>query len=92
MNAEQRLAYLAGFFDGEGCVYILRCRRPRGYNYYYLEVSISNSMPEPLYLAQSLFGGTITVFQDARKGHKVVHRLRLRDSIAFSVLRTFFLC
>lgn len=44
-----RLAYLAGFFDGEGCVY------PRNG----LQVSASQVDRRPLDMLQALFGGTI---------------------------------
>jgi hypothetical protein len=48
MTHEQTLAYLAGFFDGEGCVYIFCCRRQSGALHFHLEASISNSGQEPL--------------------------------------------
>lgn len=69
MHAETRLAYLAGFFDGEGCVYILR-RRGKTSVGYDLEASFTSSDIEPLALAQREFGGTVTESKDVRGGKK----------------------
>lgn len=47
-------AYLAGFFDGEGCVYLL----PRGRT---IQVSLTQKKPQVLYLVQQEFGGKVTL-------------------------------
>lgn len=78
-RAQHDLAYLAGFFDGEGCVYINRNKpnRWRGMGYH-LEISFTNGDPAPLLLAQEMFGGQVTTTNDGRAGHKTIHRLRVR--------------
>jgi hypothetical protein len=48
-------AYLAGFFDGEGCV---MTRRGSG-GYWELRLSVGQIDPAPLYLLQGRFGGGI---------------------------------
>lgn len=59
------LNYAAGFFDGEGCVRIDKLiippnrRRPSGYMRYQLKVSIAQANPDPLYLFQAQFGGSL---------------------------------
>lgn len=85
MNQETTLAYLAGFFDGEGCVYIIRARRGQRVRFG-LEVSFTNAAIEPLELAQSLFGGQISESKDGRSGSKVTHRLRIRSNQASAAL------
>ena len=55
------LAYCAGFFDGEGCVYINRFQNQRhtaGITWQ-LQISVTNSNKEPLEKFQSYFGGRI---------------------------------
>lgn len=60
------LAYIAGFFDGEGCVHF-RCG-PEGDWHSYL--SISNTAREPLEIAQELFGGQI--YGSPKKGSNYI--------------------
>jgi hypothetical protein len=58
------LAWAAGFFDGEGYVTIqdrnstLNGKRYRGF---YLRVGLKHVAPEPVYVLQKLFGGTIRI-------------------------------
>jgi hypothetical protein len=79
------LAYLAGFFDGEGCVYILRSRKKTAV-YFSLEISFTNVSIEPLKLAQELFAGQISESRDIRNGKKCVKRLRVRGNQALRAL------
>lgn len=53
---DTELAYLAGFFDGEGCVSIVRNSKTNNLT---LTVSISQLNPLPLFLCQRRFGGSI---------------------------------
>lgn len=59
---DTELAYLAGFFDGEGCVSI----STRGRGGYGLLVSISQLTPVPLLIARARFGGSISRTPDKR--------------------------
>lgn len=56
LNDSELLAYLAGFFDGEGCIMITK-RNTR--NRYYLRLHCCNTHEEPLLLFARLFGGTV---------------------------------
>ena len=61
-NAE--LAYIAGFFDGEGCVCIYRVRNRT----YALAVSVSQVDPRPLIFVSKFFGGKVSA-RPPQKGH-----------------------
>jgi len=61
MDAE--LAYLAGFFDGEGCVSIILNSKSGALT---LTVSISQLDPRPLILCQKRFGGSLHRERDHR--------------------------
>ena len=61
---DTELAYLAGFFDGEGCISISkRSRTAHGYG---LMVSVSQLNPEPLLVLRKRFGGSISRSKDKR--------------------------
>ena len=66
------LSYVAGFFDGEGCVHIARQRaHPGGVTYinYYLRVDIANTNKDILIWISGLFGyGSVT--KKGRKGNR----------------------
>ncbi len=79
------LAYLAGFFDGEGCVYILKANAKHGVAFS-LEISFTNADKEPLELARSLFGGKVSRSSDSRPKSKPSYRLRIRSNQALSAL------
>ena len=51
---EVEIAWLAGFFDGEGCIGIYP--KSKGYSYI---VTISNTDPRPLAKFREIFGGNI---------------------------------
>jgi hypothetical protein len=70
--AEDELAYLAGFFDGEGCISISRSQRRGGPQNLTLTLYITNHNATPLKLAQKIFGGSILT-----RLPKVAHRRRL---------------
>lgn len=50
------LEYMAGFFDGEGCIGI---GPPRGTTLYVLQVSIANTDKRPLGLFHKVYGGKL---------------------------------
>lgn len=56
------LAYFAGFFDGEGCIGIQRCRKKRRsgvYTTYEPYATVSQRLPEVLRQMQDAFGGNV---------------------------------
>ena len=53
-HMEHLLPYIAGFFDGEGCISI---QKHHGNGAYVLWVSITNTSPEPLRLMKEHWGG-----------------------------------
>lgn len=81
------LAYLAGFFDGEGSVYINRAKpnQSRG-TAYHLEISFTNCDRQPLELAMQLFGGKLSSTNDSRPNSKPVYRVRIRSRKASAAL------
>ncbi|MBA7671600.1 hypothetical protein ES703_79759 [subsurface metagenome] len=59
---EREVAYIAGFFDGEGCVRIQeKLGRKRGG--VSLRTQIVNAFPEPLRLCQRIFGGKVKLIR-----------------------------
>ena len=54
-----RVAYLAGFFDGEGCVRIIKGKNHLGNVQYSLRVIVSNTNDYVLHLYKLSFGGRI---------------------------------
>lgn len=49
------LAYLGGFFDGEGSVFIGRLKRPSGNPSYRINVSCAGTVKEPIEMYRKLF-------------------------------------
>lgn len=54
-----RLAYLAGFFDGEGCIAIVKGKNHLGNVQYSLRAIVSNTNDYVLHLYKFSFGGRI---------------------------------
>lgn len=77
-----KIAYIAGFFDGEGCVRIKRANQ--GGNSYYVTTHITNSNLTTLEYIQSLFGGSI--MRQERGPNKTVYNLYLSSSEAVDFL------
>lgn len=75
-------AYLAGFFDGEGTVFIQESR-----GRHYLRISVTQVNPEPLKLFQVIFGGTVLADKD-RPNRRKIYRWRLGgDRAALALLQ-----
>ncbi len=59
---KQDLAWVAGFFDGEGSIVIQRHKKYRNHKRYIifeLVVQVNNTFPEVIYLLQRWFGGSV---------------------------------
>jgi len=67
-TTEQEIAYLAGLFDGEGCITVGREVR-RGKERAKSRVNVGMTTPEPLFLYKRIFGGAISVSQRKDKRH-----------------------
>lgn len=54
--------WAAGFFDGEGCIYIRKYKvksKVHSYIAYNLVISVGQMVPEPLFILKELFGGAV---------------------------------
>ena len=86
--------WAAGFFDGEGCVLVARCKNNgvRGGWNYYLQVSIAQQDRRPLELINSKFGGAIRLNRgkatyEKKKEHVYTWSLVLSGTNAYSFLK-----
>lgn|SRR3990167_484751 len=78
------VSYLAGFFDGEGCVYIAR----KG-NGYYLIVTIQQVDSTPLVLIKNTYGGSLLKRQEKLR-KRPIHILRLQNKMAIRFLEDIY--
>lgn len=97
-NNELAFAYLAGVLDSDGSISI-NCRRGvqrDGYSAVYSEaVAISQTKTEALYLAQSLFGGTVRLVKrgigsnkpNSMQPRRPMYTWYVADRIAVATLR-----
>lgn len=80
--------YIAGFFDGEGSVYITRIRRKGRSDLYRLQVAFYNTNRQVLEAIQGIYGGYINGNGNKpRSGHKVCYVLLLTSLRAMRVLK-----
>lgn len=77
------VAYIAGFFDGEGCIRIKRASQ--GGNSYYIWVAITNSNKQILDAVKQIFGGTVR--QAERTVNKTIYHYLITSSEAIDMLR-----
>ena len=78
------VAYIAGFFDGEGCVRIKRASQ--GGNSYYTWAAISNSNKGILDYIVGIFGGSVKKAE--RTPNKTIYHLLITSSEATDMLKT----
>ena len=81
----EQLAYIAGFFDGEGCVHIGGRRQNTSYN---LEVSISNTDKDILLWIQSIYGGYIKDVKKVKEHHTQCYNWRIVSNQAAKFLES----
>lgn len=89
MNNPIQIAWVAGFFDGEGCVRIKR-QRSSGKIYYQLVVDITQSgenMPNTISKLVDLFGGNPLSSKDKRTNYQRRWSWRLVSGKAENFLR-----
>lgn len=80
---DNELAYLAGFFDGEGCISINR----NSSQHYGLLLAAAQINPAPLFLLYQRFGGYIVRKQRPTDRYRAVHQWRSSGREAADVLR-----
>jgi len=78
------VAYIAGFFDGEGCVRIKRANQ--GGNSYYITATITNSNKAILEYIKDIFGGKVR--QAEKKANRVIYHYELTSAEAVDMLKT----
>ena len=78
------IAYIAGFFDGEGCIRIKHANQ--GGNSYYVIAHITNTNELILGMVKNLFGGNIRVQEKGR--NKKVFSWSISTSEAVDFLKT----
>lgn len=74
---EKELAYIAGFFDGEGCITT---------NKQYILINASNAYREPLEFIEKVFGGYVSEYQPKNKRYKKSYRWIAQGKSALIVL------
>lgn len=73
------LEYVAGLFDGEGCVTILKSKRKGRKNYqFHLQVAIANTFKPILDMIQKQFGfGSVGMCNHGNEKHSISYQLRI---------------
>ena len=80
------IAYIAGFFDGEGCIRIKQANQ-RG-NSYYLWVAITNTNRTILNYISNLFGGSV---RKAERGtNKTIYHFLITSNEASAMLKVLY--
>lgn len=81
---QNRLRWLAGFFDGDGCVGIYTYnRKNQKKTLYVMKVNLTQKYPEILYLIQNKFRGAVTTY---KSGNALVSKLHLSRNVALRFL------
>jgi len=78
------IAYIAGFFDGEGCVRIKQANQ--GGNSYYVIAHLTNTNKKILKDVEKLFGGKTRIQENGK--NKTVYNWCLTSSEAVDFLKT----
>ena len=88
-SRKQMSAYMAGFFDGEGCVGIHKCTGAAKAFPYNVSVQINQMDRKPLELFQSRYGGSIYFYKQKKAtfGTCDIHHWIAADKAAERCLR-----
>lgn len=90
---ETTKAYIAGFIDGEGCIRISRNKYKSSnvYEYKYgLILQVTNTIKEPIFLIQSLYGGCLYEKQDKRPNRRRTYNLNMTTQNAIKLIEDIF--
>jgi len=86
---QTKIAYFAGFMDGEGSISIASNKPPKQYTrgsiQHYIFIQISNCNYQVLDYLHSIFGGTLTPGGKTSSGKKVF-RLTFNSTLAYKIL------
>lgn len=83
-NLTSKLAYIAGFVDGEGCIRLKKSNKSG--NSFYVTLQVTNSDPRPLNKIKEVFGGKV-FFQEKKATGKVIWQYYSTTSEATDTLR-----
>ena len=83
-NLTSRMAYIAGFIDGEGCIRIKKSNQSG--NSYYVTLQVTNTDKKPLLLIKEIFWGKV-FFQEKKPSNKVVWQYYSTTAEAVDTLR-----
>lgn len=86
------LAYIAGFFDGEGSIQLIKLKPPQPHHSPRLNLGVSVSQANEwiIQLFKLHFGGYISKRIDPRPGHRVTWEWQLRCKKALLFLETIY--
>jgi len=73
------LAYIAGYFDGEGCIRIVQNKRDNGFG---IHVFITNTHKPFLERMKDFFGGTVSVRNKSNENHRSIYQWRISNKKA----------
>ncbi|MBM3118943.1 MAG: hypothetical protein FJ006_05225 [Chloroflexi bacterium] len=85
-----RLAYLAGFFDGEGCVTVVKGKNHLGNIQYSLRVIVSNTNEYVLKMYQFSFGGRIQKHKHNKPKWRDCYFWQLSSTQAYTFLKCVY--
>ena len=82
-----QIAWAAGFFDGEGCVFIQAARNGK-YIHQGLLVVVTSTTPAPLRRLYELFGGSVSKPYIGRSGARPARRWLVTGRLALAALKS----
>lgn len=85
-----RLAYLGGFFDGEGCISIVKGKNHLGNTQYSLRVIVSNTNDYVLQLYKFSFGGRIRKRKHDKPKWRDCYSWELSSTQAYDFLKCLY--
>lgn len=83
---DTEIAYLAGFFDGEGFIIICRDKTRLGNPNYKLRIGASQVVGTPIYLLRDRFGGLIQTHNNKNPKHRAIFTWQAHSQKAVAAL------
>ena len=89
LTRKEELIYLAGFFDGEGCICLSKRSYPKSKGYTFRVIcTCVNANPKPIFRLQQLFGGSKVSKRWPNKGTMFAYYWQIEAHKAFLFLKT----